>query len=46
VPYFYYKPPKIFDVSPVEGPTSGGTVVILSGLELKAGKKIICMFGE
>ena len=42
VPYFYYKPPKIYSVEPREGPTKGGTVVILSGLDFKAGKRIIC----
>ena len=36
VPYFYYKPPKIYSVEP------RGTVVILSGLDFKAGKRIIC----
>lgn len=46
VPYFYYKPPKIYDVQPREGPTRGGTTVVLSGLDFKAGKKIICQFGD
>ena len=42
ITYFYYKPPKIYSVEPREGPTRGGTVVIMSGLDFKAGKRIIC----
>jgi len=46
VPYFYYKPPKITDATPREGPTRGGTEVHLYGTEFKSDKKIICVFGD
>ena len=31
IPYFYYKPPQVFDADPREGPTRGGTEVIIFG---------------
>ena len=31
IPYFYYKPPQAFDAEPREGPTRGGTEVIIYG---------------
>lgn len=30
-PYFYYRPPKIYDIEPREGPTRGGTEVTIFG---------------
>jgi hypothetical protein len=42
VPYYYYKPPKIYDVQPREGPTRGGTVVIITGSEFMTDKRIVC----
>jgi hypothetical protein len=46
VPYFYYKPPRLSDVQPREGPTRGGTHVIVYGSEFKFDKKILCVFGN
>ena len=34
VPYFYYKPPKIYDMIPKEGPTKGGTHVHIFSSEI------------
>ena len=30
-PYFYYRPPKIFDIEPREGPTKGATEIEIFG---------------
>jgi len=46
IEYFYYKPPKIYDVTPREGPTRGGTEVIVTGAEFLTDKKIICQYGS
>ena len=46
VPYFYYKPPRITDVEPREGPTRGKTVVLVYGQDFKFGKTIVCNFGD
>ena len=46
VPYYYYKPPKIYYMVPQEGPTKGGTDVRIFATEFKSNKKIICIFGE
>jgi len=46
IPYFYYKPPRISDIQPREGPTRGNTTVKIFGLDFKPGKTIICHFGE
>lgn len=46
VPYFYYKPPRLTDVQPREGPTKGGTHVMVYGTEFKHDRKIICIFGN
>ncbi len=46
VPYFYYKPPQVFDCDPREGPTKGGTKVIVLGNKFKEGKNITCRFGN
>lgn len=35
IPYFYYKPPQVFDADPREGPTTGGTEVIVFGNKFK-----------
>lgn len=45
VPYFYYKPARIINIIPQEGPTRGGTEVMIYGNEFTPGKKIICNFG-
>ena len=44
VPYYYYKPPKINDLEPKEGPTKGGTVVHIYAQEFKRNKHIICIW--
>jgi hypothetical protein len=44
VPYFYFKPSKITNIEPKEGPTTGGTIVMVYGADFMAGKKIICNF--
>lgn len=46
VPYFYYKPAKIHNIDPREGPTRGGTVVMVYGDEFQPGKKVNCNFGD
>ena len=46
VPYFYYKPPQVFDVDPREGPTKGGTKVLVLGNRFKEHKNITCKFGN
>lgn len=46
VPYFYYKPSKITNIEPKEGPTRGGTTVMVFGIDFTPGKKIICKFGD
>ena len=44
VPYYYYKPPKIYDMIPREGPTKGGTHVRIFASEFKKNKHILCVF--
>jgi len=46
VPYYYYKPPKIYNMIPKEGPTKGGTDVRIFAAEFKSTKSIICYFGD
>jgi hypothetical protein len=46
VPYYYYKPPRITDVQPREGPTRGHTLVSIFGSDFKTDKKILCVFGN
>ncbi len=46
VPYYYYKPPKIYYMVPSEGPTKGGTDVRIFATEFKTNKHILCIFGE
>jgi len=46
VPYYFYKPPRITDVQPREGPTRGGTHVRIFGSDFKMDKKILCVFGD
>jgi hypothetical protein len=46
VPYYYYRPPQVFDVDPREGPTKGGTRVIVFGNRFKDSKNITCRFGD
>jgi IPT/TIG domain len=45
IPYFYYKPPQVFDADPREGPTRGGTEVVVFGAKFQQGKNITCKFG-
>jgi hypothetical protein len=45
IPYFYYKPPQVFDADPREGPTRGGTEVVIFGAKFQQGKNITCKFG-
>lgn len=44
VPYYYYRPPKIYDMIPREGPTKGGTHVRIYAAEFKKNKHILCVF--
>lgn len=44
MPYYYYKPPKIYDMQPREGPTKGGTHVRIFAAEFKKNKHILCVF--
>lgn len=44
VPYYYYKPPKIYDMQPREGPTKGGTHLRIFAAEFKKNKHILCVF--
>lgn len=44
VPYYYYKPPKIYDMIPREGPTKGGTHVKIFAAEFRKDKHILCNF--
>lgn len=46
MPYFYYKPPQVFDADPREGPTTGGTEVIIYGSKFQSNKNITCKFGD
>ena len=46
MPYYYYRPPRIYDVDPREGPTKGGTEVTVYGSDFKENKKIRCNFGN
>lgn len=45
IPYFYYKPAKLTNIEPIEGPTNGGTSVMVYGSEFTPGKKVNCNFG-
>lgn len=45
VPYYYYKPPQVFDAEPREGPTTGGTEVLVFGNKFQEHKNITCKFG-
>lgn len=44
MPYYYYHPPKIYDMVPREGPTKGGTHVHIYAAEFKKNKHILCVF--
>ena len=46
--YDYYAPPVVSTSSPSSGPTSGGTVVVISGSNLASGARcnVVCRFGE
>lgn len=45
-PYFYYRPSKITNIEPKEGPTRGNTTVMVYGIDFTPGKKIICKWNE
>ena len=44
VPYYFYKPPKIYDMEPREGPTRGGTDVHIYASEFKKNKHLLCIW--
>ena len=44
VPYYYYKPPKLYDMTPRDGPTKGGTHVRIFASEFKKNKHVLCVF--
>lgn len=44
VPYYYYRPPKIYEMVPRDGPTQGGTLVTIYANEFKKNKHILCVF--
>lgn len=46
LPYTYYAPPYIFDCNPRVGPTSGNTLVTVTGSNFKDSKDITCKFGS
>lgn len=46
VPYYFYRPPKIYDIKPHMGPTKGNTTVMVWGADFKTDKKPICKFGD
>ena len=43
--FYYYKPPLLFDLQPREGPTRGGTKVLVSGSNFNDTGQIRCSFG-
>jgi hypothetical protein len=45
-PYFYYRPSKITNIEPKEGPTRGNTTVMVYGIDFTPGKKIICKWND
>ena len=46
VPYYYFRPPTVFDIDPREGPTKGGTEVTVYGDRFKPSKNVNCKFGD
>lgn len=44
--YSYYKPPYVFDTEPRQGPTRGGTDVVVVGTNFKEGVPVKCKFGD
>lgn len=44
MPYFWYKAPKLYDITPKYGPTDGGTKVHLFGTDFQTTKKMQCIF--
>ena len=46
VPFFYYRPAKLINIEPREGPTRGDTPVMVFGNEFTPGKKVLCNFGS
>ncbi len=46
VPFYYYRPPYLFDVQPREGPTAGGNIVTAIGSNFRDTGNSTCKFGE
>lgn len=44
--YMYYREGKITNMVPREGPTRGGTIVNIYGIEFAPNKKVVCMFDD
>lgn len=42
--YYWYKAPKLYDITPKYGPTEGGTKVHLFGTDFKKDKQMQCLF--
>ena len=45
-PYYYYKPPFLFDAQPRQGPIHGGTHVIVVGTNFNDTGTIKCKYGN
>lgn len=46
ITFHYYKPPYIFDLDPLQGPTTGNSTVIVRGTNFKDTADIRCRFGD
>lgn len=44
--YMYYREGKITNMEPREGPTRGGTILNIYGIEFAPNKNVVCMFDE
>lgn len=44
--FYYYRPPFVYDIEPLMGPVSGGTVVHVHGSNFEDTGTIRCKFGE
>ena len=44
--FYYYRPPFVYDIEPLMGPVSGGTVVHIHGSNFEDTGNIRCKFGE
>lgn len=43
--FYYYHPPFVYDIDPLIGPLSGGTIVHVYGSNFKDSEDIKCKFG-